>query len=338
MARFVEECSLKNHNSFGLDVKAWYYFEYTGVDELAEFLDSEKWIRNEKHLFIGSGSNVLFLHDFDGLVLHPGISRIEVVDEDSEHVWVEAGAGVKWDFFVEYCASHGWGGVENLSGIPGKIGAVPVQNIGAYGQEASAVIEMVNGFDLVEMADRQIPAPECRFGYRDSIFKHELQNRFLVNSVLFKLSKFPVFNLEYGLLKEEVEKSGKPDLKLVRQAIIDIRNSKLPDPVIIGNAGSFFKNPVVPVKHYEGLRTEYPGISGYAINSDCIKLAAGWLIEQCGWKGYRKGDAGVHYRQALVLVNHGNATGMEIFDLSEEIRKSVYDKFRVVLEREVICI
>ena len=335
MFRIHKDFSLRSYNTFGNEVNTKYFIEFDVPEDLVSFLRSEKILRTEKRLILGGGSNLLFLNDFDGIVLHPVNQTLEVKREDSDHVWVEAGAGLKWDHFVEYCVEHGWGGVENLSLIPGNTGAVPVQNIGAYGAEASNVIEEVSGIDLENFSEVRLSASECRFGYRDSIFKNELLKGVLIQSVVFRLDRHPLFQLGYGNLEEVVLKTGEPSLRSVRQAVIRIRTEKLPDPAILGNAGSFFKNPVISVEYFNVLKASFPEIPGYPDKKGSVKLAAGWLIEQCGWKGFRKGDAGVHNKQSLVLVNHGNASGLEILELSEKISQSVYEKFNVKLEREV---
>jgi len=335
MIRFLQNFPLKKYNTFGIDVKAKYFFEFTEIDDLVDYLNVATVWKSEKMLFLGSGSNLLFLNDFDGLVIHPNIPGIKLIDEDRNHVWLEVGAGVNWDDLVEFAVFHGWGGIENLSLIPGKVGAVAVQNIGAYGVEVQCVIETVKGFDLEKMKFRSISSSECHFAYRDSVFKNELKDQFLVTTVVFVLEKFPEFQLEYGDLKTDVEKIGLIDLQNIRKAVMTIRRSKLPDSEQIGNAGSFFKNPIVDKPIADKLKKEYGQIPLYPVGEGKTKLAAGWLIEQCGWKGYRDGDAGVHERQALILVNYGNATGQQIFTLSEKIQKSVLEKFGVDLEREV---
>lgn len=290
-------------------------------------------------LVLGGGSNLLFVSDFAGLVIYPNIPGIVPEKEDANHVWVRAGAGVEWDDFVEFAVNKCWGGVENLSLIPGKVGAAPVQNIGAYGQEAADAIESVSGIDLRTGEEWEINAADCRFAYRNSIFKQELRGKFLVTSVLFRLTKFPQLNLSYDGVARMLEGIPEPSIADVRKVILDIRRSKLPDPAVIGNAGSFFKNPVVDAELVTQLEMNYPGMPQYAVNEPGkVKLSAGWLIDQCGWKGATRGGAGVHERHALVLVNRGEATGKEIYGLSEEIRKSVQERFGVDLEREVLVI
>lgn len=335
MIRFFENHSLKAHNTFGLEVKAKYFFEFTELEDLQVFLDSNKSWSEEEILVLGEGSNLLFLGDFDGLVIYPNIPGVESVWEDRRNEWLEVGCGEVWDEFVSYAVSSGLGGAENLSLIPGKVGAALVQNIGAYGQEAGSLVEKVKGVDLEKGCEITLAAKECEFGYRDSIFKSKLKGKVIVTSVIFKLDKFPEFNLNYGNLKEKVDEKGEVTLQNVRDAIVEIRSSKLPDTKYLGSAGSFFKNPVVDVDFAVNLKADFADMPIYQVGNGRVKLAAGWLIDQCGWKGKRIGDAGVHENQALVLVNYGNATGKEIFDLSEQIRKSVYEKFSVKLEREV---
>ncbi|HAZ04327.1 MAG: UDP-N-acetylenolpyruvoylglucosamine reductase [Bacteroidetes bacterium GWF2_42_66] len=335
MIRFQKNFSLKSYNTFGIDACAKYFFEFTELNDLTEFLSLDTSPEDEPVLIMGGGSNLLFLNDFDGMIFHVNIPGIKLIDESRNQVWIEAGAGVNWDELVEYSVFYRWGGMENLSLIPGKVGAAPVQNIGAYGVEAKDLIETVNGFDLKTMSEYSISAHDCRFAYRDSIFKHELKNRFLVTSVVFRLEKFPEYKLDYGDLKNETEKLGAVNVRNIRRAVVGIRESKLPDPKVNGNAGSFFKNPVVDVALAEKLKSEFGTIPVYPSADGKVKLAAGWLIDRCGWKGFRDGDAGVHEKQALVLVNYGNATGRQIFDLSEKIKQSVLNKFGVELEREV---
>jgi len=338
MLRLVENYSLKDYNSFGINIKTKYFLEFAYPDEILSFFHADKAWKNRNLLFLGGGSNLLFMNDFDGLVISPDIQGINLTREDKDYVWVEAGAGVVWDKFVEFCVARGWGGAENLSLIPGKVGAAPVQNIGAYGQEASETIDSVIGIDFKRQEKQEIKAGACNFRYRSSIFKNEQRDNFLITSVVFRLNKNPVLNLGYGNLEDEVKKNGIPDLRMVRDAVIRTRRSKLPDPAILGNAGSFFRNPVVSDEMYHKLKKIRNETPAYPEKNGGVKLSAGWLIEQSGWKGFRQGDAGVHDKQALVLVNYGQATGLEIYKLSESIRKSVLDKFDVMLEREVLII
>ena len=338
MIRFFENYSLKEYNTFGIDAKAKYFFEFTDPVDLHIFLNDNQTWKEEKLIVLGEGSNILFLNDFDGLVIHPKVPGIKTINEDRNNYWVEVGAGENWDEFVDFAVTYNLGGIENLSLIPGKVGAAPVQNIGAYGQEVCSVVEKVIGYDLDKQMPGEFSAEECRFAYRDSIFKSYLKNKFIITSVVFRLEKFPEFNLKYGYLEEKVKEKGDATLQNIRAAVIEIRNSKLPQVTELGNAGSFFKNPVVDASLAEKLKVKYESLPVYNAPGGLIKLAAGWLIEQAGWKGVREGNVGVHDKQALVLVNHGNATGKEVWDFSEKIKNSVSVKFGVELEREVNCI
>jgi UDP-N-acetylmuramate dehydrogenase len=327
---------LKKYNTFGLDYMAECMIQIkTEKEATALFNGSVDW---EKPLFIlGSGSNILFVSDFKGTILSPELKgiNIEEKDTDNEEIIVSAGAGVNWDDFVAWSVNKGFGGLENLSLIPGKVGATAVQNIGAYGVEVKNLIVKVKTININDGVIRVFSNNECEFDYRNSIFKNREKGKYLVTRVFYKLELRPALKLSYESLKEEVNRQGARTLKNVRQGVINIRRSKLPDPKIIGNAGSFFKNPVVKNSLVVNLKNEYPDIPVYMDQESYMKLAAGWLIERCGWKGKRRGDAGVHDKQALVLVNYGKATGKEIYNLSEEIKKSVYEKFGVELEREV---
>jgi len=327
---------LKKYNTFGLENTADCMISISTEKEAAAFFNGEvSW--QKPLLIIGSGSNILFTRNYNGTILYPDIKgiRIEAEKKENGHVIVSAGAGVNWDDFVEWTVNKGFGGLENLSLIPGKVGATPVQNIGAYGTEVKDLIVKVKTISVVDGSKRIFSNKECNFGYRDSIFKNIQKGRYLVTRVFYKLSIEPSLNLCYGSLKEEVNKIGEVTLKNVRQAVINIRRSKLPDPEITGNAGSFFKNPVVKYSVAEILKEQYPEMPVYEDQPGYSKLASGWFIERCGWKGKRVGDAGVHDKQALVLINYGKATGKEIYNLSEEIKKSVQEKFGISLEREV---
>jgi UDP-N-acetylmuramate dehydrogenase len=329
-----ENFPLKPYNTFGIDAKARYFNTFSTKEELEEYL----MFYSEYPIFIlGGGSNILFTGDFDGTVLKNDIKGIELQHEDSDYVYVKAGAGENWHQFVLHCINHNWAGIENLSLIPGNIGAAPIQNIGAYGVE---LVDVFWSLEALHITDRRIhtfTTVDCEYGYRDSIFKNRYKNDFAILSVTFQLKKRPVFHTSYGALTQELEKMGVKELsiKAISQAVINIRSSKLPDPKTIPNAGSFFKNPEVPTGKYDELKLKFPDIIAYPLGKGSVKLAAGWMIEQCGWKGYRKGDAGCHEKQALVLVNYGNAKGAEIYDLSAEILQSVNKKFGVMLEREV---
>jgi UDP-N-acetylmuramate dehydrogenase len=325
---------LKSLNTFGHDYKAE-YFVYIKSETEAVQLAREGAFRRKPLLVLGGGSNLLFISDFNGIILHPVIEGIYLEEESTFDVIVSAGAGVNWDHLTDWAVARGFGGLENLSLIPGTVGAAPVQNIGAYGVEVKDSVLKVRAVEIKKGTLREFSREECSFGYRNSIFKGSLRGRYLITRVVFRLQKRPELFLDYGTLKQEAEKIGPLSLRSVRQAVINIRTSKLPDPGKIGNAGSFFKNPVITKSTAGLLSAQYPSIPLYDDSSGRKKVSAGWLIEQCGWKGRRVGDAGVHEKQALVLVNHGNATGREILDLSEQIRHSVNEKFGIMLEREV---
>jgi UDP-N-acetylmuramate dehydrogenase len=292
-------------------------------------------MRDRKRLILGGGSNILFTRDFEGIIIHPLIKGIETSPLSEDKVLVTAGAGVEWDDFAGWSVSNGFGGTENLSLIPGHTGAVAVQNIGAYGVEAAEIIDKVFCIDIENGEKVVYSNHECRFGYRDSIFKGEMKGKLIVTAISFVLTLKHSYKTDYGALNEEIERLGGLSLENVRKAVINIRRSKLPDPSVTGNAGSFFKNPVVPQEVAATIKDLYPEAPCFAAGEGLTKIAAGWLIDQCGWKGYRKGDAGVYDKQALVLVNHGNATGLMIAGLAEEIAASVSERFGINLEREV---
>jgi UDP-N-acetylmuramate dehydrogenase len=331
-----ENISLRPYNTFRIDAKAALFAPFRSVDDLQELL-TQKLKPKIKNLVLGGGSNILFTNDFDGLILKNEVVGIEKIKEDDNYVYVKVGAGENWHQFVLHCIRNNWAGVENLSLIPGCVGASPMQNIGAYGVEISEVFSELKAFHLQERTNYTFALKDCGFGYRDSIFKNKYKDQFAIMHVVFKLYKQPRFNISYGAVEQELEQMGVKELSIeaISQAVINIRSSKLPDPAEIGNAGSFFKNPAVSKKEFKVLKAEFENIVGHETLSGDVKLAAGWLIEQCGWKGFRRGDAGCHAKQALVLVNYGNASGEEIYQLSEEILQSVKKKFGVVLEREV---
>jgi UDP-N-acetylmuramate dehydrogenase len=286
---------------------------------------------------LGGGSNILLTQPVGGLVVANRLKGIQPVREDADYVWLEAMAGEVWHDLVAYAISHGWGGLENLAWIPGTVGAAPIQNIGAYGVEVGESIEAVQAWHWQEAAVHTYTRSDCRFGYRDSLFKHRLQDQVLITRVLFRLRKKPVFHTGYGAINAQLAKMQvpQPTLQAVAAAVTAIRRSKLPDPRQVGNAGSFFKNPVLPAAHFQLLQKKHPSVPAYPASSRQVKVPAAWLIEQCGWKGYRKGDAGVHERQALVLVNYGQATGGEIQALALAVMQSVRARFGILLEQEV---
>ena len=327
--------SLKPYNTFGLDAQAKLMARVNSIAALQEVLTDFK-LKSEERFILGGGSNILLTRNVDGLVIKNEIDGIEVIEETPDHFLVKSGAGVVWHELVMHCIQNNYAGIENLSLIPGNVGAAPMQNIGAYGVELKNVFQSL---ETVEMASGNVEtfsASDCQFGYRESVFKRKLKGQFIISSVTLKLSKEPDLNTSYGAIEQELERLGitSPSIKDVSQAVVNIRQSKLPNPKELGNSGSFFKNPVVPTFKYEELKTKHPSIPGYPAGEN-TKLAAGWLIEQCGWKGKVVGNTGSHAKQALVLVNYGNATGVEIFELSEQILQSVYDTFGVQLEREV---
>jgi UDP-N-acetylmuramate dehydrogenase len=331
MIQFAENVSLKPYNTFGVDATAKWLGRFTSAAELADSVD---WASARPLMILGGGSNLLFRGDFEGVVLLNEVKGIDLVDEDEDYVYVRAGAGENWDGLVQYCIGRGWAGLENLSLIPGNVGAAPMQNIGAYGVEIRDVFWELEAWGIGERKIQTFTIGDCEFGYRESVFKGRLKGQFVILTVVLRLRKDPIFHTSYGALREELG-DGELSIRAIADAVIRIRRSKLPDPAEIGNAGSFFKNPTVPVGVFEELKVRFPGIVGYPTEGGDIKLAAGWMIQQCGWKGFRRGDAGVHARQALVLVNYGNATGEELYALSEEVLQSVRLKFDVVLEREV---
>lgn len=319
-------------NTFGLDVKAGRWLEYASVEELKALI-AEGQI-SSPYLHVGSGSNLLFLGDFEGTILHSAIRSIEMVNQDAEKVWLRVGAGVIWDDFVAYCVERGYYGAENLSLIPGEVGASAVQNIGAYGVEVKDLISCVETVDV--HGDRRVfGVEECGYAYRNSVFKRPDMNSFFVTHVTFALNKAEQYTLNYGTIRQELEKYPQIDLATVRQVIVSIRESKLPDPKVLGNAGSFFMNPIVTRTKYETLLQEYPSMPSYQVDATHVKIPAGWMIEQCGWKGKSLGNAAVHDKQALVLVNCGGATGADIVALSDAVRAAVREKFGVEIHPEV---
>ena len=330
-----EYISLKPYNTFGIDIKARFFIELLTEDDVFSFFSSVNDFP-EPHLFIGGGSNMLFTKDFSGTVIRVGTKGIGVEEENDDFVVVRVAAGENWDDFVRYCVEKGWGGLENLSLIPGNVGTGPIQNIGAYGVEIKDVILDIEVFRIETMVKTVLSGEECEFGYRDSIFKGRDKGKYFILSVRFRLSKHPDLKLDYGAIREELQamKVSDPTIADVRNAVCRIRQRKLPDPQKTGNAGSFFKNPVVSEAKYLELKERYPSIVSYPSGA-CYKIAAAWMIEHLGWKGKRAGDAGVHEHQPLVLVNYGSATGKEILQLADMVSESVFNEFGVRLETEV---
>ncbi len=332
--------SLKNFNSFGIDIYANYFGCFCNITELEDLFTQQQENKINSHLILGGGSNILFTKNFDGLVLKNEIKDIELINETEKHYYVKVGAGEEWHQFVLYCISQNYAGVENLSLIPGSIGASPIQNIGAYGVELKDVFYELEAYNIREKKLISFSLIDCAFGYRQSVFKTSLKNTHIITSVTFKLNKHPIFNTSYGAIEQELEKMNVQQLsiKAISNAVINIRTSKLPNPKEIGNAGSFFKNPTITETALSELKKEFSNIPNYINtinNATNYKIAAGWLIEQSGFKGYRIGDAGCHEKQALVLVNYGNAQGYEILELSNVIINQVQNKFGILLEREV---
>ncbi len=334
MSQVFNNFSLKEFNTFNIEVAAKFFATPQSVDELEFLIYEEEFLKVPK-LIIGSGSNLLFTKDIDALVIHPEIKGIELVDENQEHVIVKVAAGEIWDNFVEWTVRKGYSGLENLSLIPGSVGAAPVQNIGAYGVELKDVLYKVDALNIELKEHNTFTNSECEFAYRNSIFKNKFKGKYIITHVYFKLSKKHNFKLNYGNLKKELQKIGLINLQTVRNAVINIRRSKLPEPDELPNAGSFFKNPVVSNDKFKQLIVKFPDLVHYPADNSKHKLAAGWLIDYCGLKGYRKDKVGVHKNQALVLINYGGAKGTDILNLAEYVRTMVFNTFGIKLEFEV---
>ncbi|WP_291274787.1 UDP-N-acetylmuramate dehydrogenase [Flavobacterium sp.] len=327
--------SLKAYNTFGIEARAKAFIAIQNETELAEVLKDNS---GKKLFILGGGSNMLLTQDIDALVIHINNKGITVVKEDDEFVWVKGNAGEVWHEFVLWCIDHNFGGIENLSLIPGNVGATPVQNIGAYGVEIKDTFDSCEAMEITTQQMRTFHKEDCQFGYRESIFKGELKNKYIILSVTFKLRKSNhQINTSYGAIDAELEKMNitNPTIKEVSNAVIAIRQSKLPNPKELGNSGSFFKNPVVPISVYEKAKEKHPDIPSYPVSETLVKVPAGWLIEQAGFKGKRFGDAGIHSKQALVLVNYGQATGSEIWSVAQHIQQTVKEMFGIDIEAEV---
>jgi len=331
-----EDFSLRKFNTFHINASARYFAEIGNADQLHELINSGM-LTEHPFLLLGGGSNVLFTGNIKGIVAHIGNKGIEVSRENDDFVLVKASAGENWHELVTFCVENGYGGLENLSLIPGNVGSCPIQNIGAYGVEVKDSFHSLEAIDIKTGELKVYNREECKFGYRDSIFQNELKGKVIIWTVTFRLSLNPVIHIEYGAIKQELIASGieNPSIADVSKAVCAIRQSKLPDPEVLGNAGSFFKNPTVDLSFAEKLKETFPNLVSYPQGENKVKLAAGWLIEQCGWKGFRDGYAGVHENQALVLVNYGNATGADLLTLAHKIQNSVYERFGVKLEMEV---
>jgi UDP-N-acetylmuramate dehydrogenase len=329
--KIQQNISLKPYNTFGIDVLAKRFVSVNSIQELVDILGVENDI-----FLLGGGSNMLLTKDIDKLVVHLNIKGIEVFDHENDTVNVHCGAGEDWHQFVLWCISKDFGGLENLSLIPGNVGTSPIQNIGAYGVEIKDVFHELQAVEIASGKIKTFSLEDCQFGYRNSIFKNELKGKYIIANVTFKLTtKSHKLNISYGALKAHLENSGKLDIRAISDAVIAIRSSKLPDPMVIGNGGSFFKNPVVSKQFFENLLEKHSKIPHYIISDGQVKIPAAWLIEQCGFKGKRFGDAGVHAKQALVLVNYGKASGKEILDLANQIQTKVKESFEITLEIEV---
>ncbi|GHB52787.1 UDP-N-acetylmuramate dehydrogenase [Persicitalea jodogahamensis] len=331
-----ENVSLRPYNTFGFEAKARYFVAITSVGQLQQLLIDPRWAATPKWI-LGGGSNVLLTRDVDALVIRIEIKGIEIVHEDDDQVMLRVGAGENWHGFVQHCVEQGYGGVENLSLIPGTVGAAPMQNIGAYGVEIKDIFEELKAVETTTGILQTFDAETCAFGYRESVFKTTLKNQYIITSVTFRLQKKPVYNVSYGDIQKTLEEMDVSELSVraISEAVVKIRQSKLPDPAQIGNAGSFFKNPEIPKAQFESLKTDFPTLPGYPVGKAMVKVPAGWLIEQAGWKGHRTGAVGVHDRQALVLVHHGGGTGQQIKELAAGVQASVEDKFGIRLTPEV---
>jgi UDP-N-acetylmuramate dehydrogenase len=335
MPEFKENYCLKKCNTFGIDAKAKYFTAFNSITELKDILISKVY-SNNKTFILGGGSNILLTKNFDGLILQNRITGICILEDNEEFVTVKVGGGLNWHDFVQWSVSQELSGIENLALIPGTVGASPVQNIGAYGMEVKDSITKVHTFDILNSKTITYTNEECKFTYRNSIFKTKLKDKIIISKVEFKLLKNPLNKTEYGTIEEELNSLNlKPSPKHIADAVINIRNRKLPNPVELGNSGSFFKNPVISTIQFESLRKDFPEMVGYKISELETKIAAGWLIEDAGFKGYRDGDAGVHKNQALVLINYGNARGIDIINLAKKIQKNILEKYKIHIEPEV---
>lgn len=328
--------NLRPFNTFGIEAHCDYFTEINSVSDFKALI-TEPVYKNNRRLIVGGGSNLLFTGDFKGIVIKNQIKGIEIISESDQDVLIKVGAGEVWHDFVIFCISRDYAGLENLSLIPGCVGASPMQNIGAYGVEIKETFHSLEAYDLADAQQRIFSREECGFGYRESVFKNKYRDQYLIANVTFNLKKSAVLNTSYGAINDELQAMGikRPDIRDVSQAVINIRQSKLPDPKITGNAGSFFKNPEVSTSKYAELKTKFEQLVAYPLAGGGYKLAAGWLIEQCGLKGFELNGAAVHTKQALVLINKNNCTGQDVLKLSEHVMKQVFDKFGVQLEREV---
>jgi UDP-N-acetylmuramate dehydrogenase len=331
-----EHVSLKDLNTFGIHAQARYYVRIDSIQHLYDLL-LHKTLQTLPRLILGGGSNLLFLNDFKGIVIHMAISGIATIKEDQAHVWVKAGAGVNWHTLVLHCVKNGYAGIENLSLIPGTVGAAPMQNIGAYGVTLSEAFESLEAMEIHSGEVHTFGKENCAFGYRDSIFKNTLKEQYIILSVTLKLQKKPIFRTTYGVLQSTLKAMNIQELsiKTISDAVIHLRQSNLPDPTRLGNAGSFFKNPIITQQRFEQLKQVHPNMPGYAQPEGQVKVPAAWLIERCGWKGNKRGTVGVHQQHALVLVNYGGGTGQDVYQLAQDIQQSVTDLFNIGIMPEV---
>lgn len=337
MVHIQQNISLKSFNTFGMDVKARHFAIIQSEADLIQLI-ADGIYKNERHLILGGGSNILFTEDFQGLIIKNELKGIEIVKENDDEVELNVMSGEWWHDLVMRCVQNNWGGIENLSLIPGTVGAAPMQNIGAYGVEVKDYIKSVRCIDLNSGESTTFNREECRFGYRESIFKHTFKEKFFISSITLTLrKKNHQLNTSYGAIQDVINEfhHGVVNIQSISESVIHIRKSKLPDPSVVGNAGSFFKNPTIPHEHYEKLKKSFPSIPGYISENQEVKIPAGWLIENCGWKGKKENHVGVHPQQALVLVHYGNGNGKEIFDLAMKIKSSVEEKFFITLTPEV---
>ncbi len=335
MSNIQENYSLKNYNTFGIAAKAKYFAIFDSILSLKEILKTNLH-QQEKFFILGSGSNILLTQDYNGLILHNKIEGICILEDNDNDILVEVGAGVVWHNFVMWSVSQELSGIENLALIPGTVGASPVQNIGAYGLEVKDTIHKVTALEIATQKIKIFNNKDCKFAYRNSTFKEELKNQFIITKVEFRLSKTPLNKTTYGAIEQELKNNNtEANPKSIAEAVINIRSRKLPDPKVLGNSGSFFKNPIIETNQFEELKKEFPEMVGYTISESKTKVAAGWLIDNAGLKGYQKADAGVHKNQALVLVNYGNASGAEILNLAKEIEEKIKEKYGISIEPEV---
>jgi len=331
-----ENINLKRYHTFGVPVTARYFTEIQTEGHLKHLITENFWKEKNWYL-LGGGSNILFLNDFEGLVIKNSITNIDTFEESEQDVLIEVGAGENWHQLVMACVDNGWGGIENLALIPGTVGAAPIQNIGAYGVELEEVFHSLDAVCLETGTHRRFLKEDCHFGYRTSIFKKELKSRYAITRVRLKLTKNGKVNTSYSSLKQQLDRNNikNPGINDVAEAVIQIRSKKLPDPDDIGNAGSFFKNPVVNLEQFKKLEQDYPSIKGYRLDDNRVKIPAAWLIDQAGWKGRAIGEVATHHKQALVIVNKGGATADEIYDYAQKIKNDVHTKYDILLEEEV---